>query len=391
MLLRDGRLIDGVGNVIERGALRIDGAGAIEDVGHLTPDSDETVYDLSGKTVMPGLVDAHVHLSLSGAASIDPVLDASDVELALTEAANARRTLAAGVTAVRTMGARDLDVRVRDHVRRGDIEGPRIVANCRSITITGGHGHHLGREVDGPQACRRAVREEVQRGADFVKFMSTGGVTTPDSDPEALAFTPAEIRTLVDESHRQGVPAATHAHGAKGVKVAARAGVDTVEHGSSLDDEAIDCLRDNDVTLVPTLSAGHSIVENAADAPDETATQNSAVYDRHVDSFRRAYEAGVTIAGGTDAGTPFNYHGENVTELSCMVDNGMDEMDALVAMTSTAAETIGLDDAGRIEPGTQADLLVLDDNPLADLSALRSPETVLQAGEVVAGRPLSRP
>jgi imidazolonepropionase-like amidohydrolase len=391
MLLRDGRLIDGVGNVIERGTLRIGDQGTIEDVGHLTPEADETVYDLSGKTVMPGLVDAHVHLSLSGAASIDPVLDASDVELALIEAANARRTLAAGVTAVRTMGARDLDVRVREHVNRGDLDGPRIVANCRSITITGGHGHHLGREVDGPHACRRAVREEVKRGAEFVKFMSTGGVTTPDSDPEALAFTPEEIRTLVDEAHRQGVPAATHAHGAEGVKVAVRAGVDTVEHGTCLDDEAIDCLRENDVTLVPTLSAGRSIVENAADAPEETATQTSAVYERHVESFRRAYEAGVTIAGGTDAGTPFNDHGENATELSHMVAHGMDEMDALVAMTSTAAETIGLADAGRIEPGAQADLLVLDGDPLDDFSALRSPETVLQAGDVVAGRSLGRP
>ena len=382
MLLLDATLVDSGG--VRTGDLRVS-EGRIEDAGDLTVESDDSVVDLSGYAVLPGLVDAHVHFSLSGERSVEEVVGLSDAELALTEARNARRTLDAGVTGARVMGARDVDVHVRDRIDSGDVPGPRTVANCRSITATGGHGHHLGREITGADDARRAVREQAKRDADFIKFMMTGGVTTPGSDPGAVALTDAEVEAIVDEAHRRGLHTATHAHGGAGVKAAVAAGVDTVEHGTLLDDEAIDMLAREDVTLVPTLSAPHHIVRNVDAATEEDRTQTEAVYERHLDSFRRAAEAGVRIAGGTDAGTPFNMHGSNAAELRLMHEYALDPLEAIVAMTETSAEAAGLDGQGTLEPGTHADLLVVDADPTDDLTALNDPGVVLKGGAVVAG------
>ncbi|QZX99748.1 metal-dependent hydrolase family protein [Halobaculum rubrum] len=382
MLLRDATLVDSGG--VRTGGLRVSD-GRIEDAGDLTARTDESVVDLAGYAVLPGLVDAHVHFSLSGERTVEDVVGRSDAELALTEARNARRTLEAGVTGARVMGARDVDVHVRDRIDSGDVPGPRTVANCRSITATGGHGHHLGREITGADDARRAVREQAKRGADFIKFMVTGGVTTPGSDPNAVALTDAEVETLVDEAHRRGLHTATHAHGGAGVKAAVAAGVDTVEHGTLLDDEAVDMLVREDVTLVPTLSAPHHIVRNVAAATEEDRTQTEAVYERHLDSFARAVEAGVRIAGGTDAGTPFNMHGSNAAEVRLMHEYAMDPLEAIVAMTETAAAAVGLDGQGTLDPGTHADLLVVDADPTDDLTALNDPGVVIKGGRVVAG------
>lgn len=385
MILRDARLFDGREVVETEAAIRFDPeSGLIEAVGDAEPRGDEREVSLPGYTILPGLVDAHVHFSLSGQATVEDVVGTTDADLTLTEAANARTTLEAGVTSVRAMSARGLDIRLKRAIDRGDIPGPRMMANCRSITITGGHGHHLGREVDGPTECRQAVREQVKRGAEFIKFMATGGVTTPGTDPESLAFTREEIETIIDEAHRRGIHAATHAHGAEGIKAAVAAGVDTVEHGTFMDDEAIDLLVTNDVTLVPTLSAPYRIARNAEQATNESSRKTGDVYDRHIESFERAHEAGVQIAGGTDAGTPFNYHGTNITEISFMVEHGMRPEEAITAMTATAADVIGLD-VGELESGKYADLLVTKGNPLQDVSVIRDPAAVLKGGEVVSG------
>ncbi|KAB1193504.1 amidohydrolase family protein [Haloferax sp. MBLA0076] len=385
MLLRDGRVIDGGRSPDERD-VRVDSeTGRIVSVGDLDPNRHERVVDLSGKTVTPGLVDAHVHFSLSGERSVEDVVALSTPQLTLVEARNARKTLEAGVTGVRVMGARDIDVVLKRAVDAGDVPGPRMVANCRSITITGGHGHHMGREIDGADDARRAVREQVKRGADFIKFMTTGGVTTPGSDPGAVALTDEELHALVDEAHRRGVHTATHAHGADGIKAAIRAGVDTVEHGTFLDDEAVDLFLEHDVTLVPTLSAPYHISRNTEAATREDVSKVDFVYDRHLESFRKAVDAGVTIAGGTDAGTPFNYHGGNASEIQFMAQHGMDPIDAIRAMTETAADAIGLEGCGVVEPDAHADLLVFDDDPLSDLTVLNDPSAVLKGGRVVSG------
>ena len=392
MILRDVRLVDGRGGVEAESSIRFDpDSGRIDTVGDIEPQAEERTVSLPGHTVLPGLIDAHVHFSLSGQATVEDVVGASDAELALTEAGNAQTTLESGVTSVRAMGALDLDVKLKRAIERGDITGPRMVANCRSITITGGHGYHLGREVDGPTECRRAVREQIKLGAEFIKFMATGGVTTPGTDPCTLAFTEEEIEALIDEAHRRGVHVATHAHGASGVKATVEAGVDTVEHGTFMDDEAIDMLVVNDVTLVPTLSAPYRIARNTDQATKESVRKTSTVHERHIESFKRAVEAGVRIAGGTDAGTPFNYHGTNSTEISFMVEHGMESVDAITAMTSTAAETIGLEEVGTLEAGNYADLLVIEGNPLDDVSLLRDPMAVFKGGDLVSGQLPSAP
>ncbi|SFK80640.1 Imidazolonepropionase [Halogranum rubrum] len=386
MILRDVTLLDR--GETRTGAIAFDEeSGTITAVGDDVVDagSDEQMISLPGYTVLPGLVDAHVHYSLSGERSVEDVVDMSDAELALVEARNARRTLESGITGVRAMGARDIDPQVRNAIDDGDITGPRTVANCRSITITGGHGHHLGREITGPADARRAVREQVKQGAEFIKFMTTGGVTTPGTDPDQVAMTEAEIDALVDEAHRRGVHAATHVHGADGAKAAIEAGVDTVEHGTFLDDEAVEMFLEHDVTLVPTLSAPYHIVRNIETATEESARKTRHVYERHIESFGKALEAGVRIAGGTDAGTPFNYHGANATEVEFMAKYGMDPAEAVRAMTETAAETVGLDGSGTLEAGTHADLLVADGDVTEDLTLLNNPAAVLKDGEVVSG------
>ncbi|WP_318568989.1 amidohydrolase family protein [Salinigranum marinum] len=382
MLLRDARLLSGADD--HEGDLRI-AEGRIDAVGDLDPRADERVVDLSGKTLLPGLVDAHVHFSLSGETSVEPIVDMSDAELALVEARNARKTLAAGITGVRTMGARGVDLDLERAVERGDVTGPRMVTNSRSITITGGHGHHLGREIDGPIDARKAVREQVKRGAAFIKFMTTGGVTTPGTDPDTVALTDDELDALVDETHRHGLHAATHVHGAEGAKAAALAGVDTIEHGTFLDDEAVELLVSEDVTLVPTLSAPYYIVRNVEWATPDSARKTEHIYERHLESFARAVDAGVRIAGGTDAGTPFNYHGSNAAEVGFMIEHGLSPRGAITAMTETAAETVGLDGCGTLAPGTHADLLVVSGDPLADATVLNAPEAVLLGGELVSG------
>ncbi|UIP01139.1 amidohydrolase family protein [Halobaculum sp. CBA1158] len=382
MLLRNATLADAAG--VRDGDLRV-AEGQIADAGDLTPRGDEAVVDCEGRAIVPGLVDAHVHLSLSGEPSVEDVVGMSDAELALVEARNARATLAAGVTGIRAMGARDVDVHVRDRIAAGDLPGPRTVANCRSITATGGHGHHLGREITGVDDARKAVREQAKRGAEFIKFMVTGGVTTPGTDPDAVALTDAEVDALVEEAHRHGMHAATHAHGAAGVKAAVDAGVDTVEHGTFLDDDAVDALVREDVTLVPTLSAPYRIVRNVEAATADVRHKTERVYERHIESFRRAVEAGVRVAGGTDAGTPFNTHGANASEVGFMADYAMDPLDALTAMTKASADAVGLDGQGTLEPGTHADLLVCGADPTGDLTTLNDPLVVIKGGEVVAG------
>jgi imidazolonepropionase-like amidohydrolase len=382
MLLRGARLLSTAHD--HEGDLRIDD-GEIAAVGDLDPRSDERCVELERRTLLPGLVDAHVHFSLSGETTVEPVVNMSDAELALAEARNARRTLEAGVTGVRTMGARDVDIDLREAVERGDVPGPRTVANGRSITITGGHGHHLGREIDGPVDARKAVREQVKRGADFVKFMTTGGVTTPGTDPDTVALTDDELDALVDETHRHGLHAATHVHGAEGAKAAALAGVDTIEHGTFLDSEAVELLVAEDVTLVPTLSAPYYIVRNVEWATPDTARKTDHIYEAHLESFAQAVAAGVTVAGGTDAGTPFNFHGSNAAEVGFMIEHGLAPRAAIAAMTETAAETVGLEGCGTLEPGTHADLLVVEGDPLEDATVLNDPEAVLKGGDLVAG------
>ncbi len=349
-------------------------------------EADETL-DASGRYVAPGLVDAHVHLMMDGRPDVATTTDESIESLCYRAAAHLRETLDAGVTTIRDLGAPGrlaLDAGVA--VAEGTLEGPRVLACGQNVVMTGGHGHWFGREADGPDEVRQAAREQLKRGADVVKCMATGGVLTEGAVTGAPEFTQEELDALVEAAASKGVPTAAHAHGARGIRNAVEAGVTSVEHATFMDRETADLLADSGTYWVPTASALHGIVENGVEAgiPDEAVAKAEDAEDRFERAWDHALAAGVTVAMGTDAGTPFNFHGENaLREMELMVEYGLSPEAALRAATVNAADLLGLPDTGLVETGYRADLLVLDGNPAEDASAWRESEHVLQAGDVV--------
>jgi imidazolonepropionase-like amidohydrolase len=333
---------------------------------------------------MPGLVDCHVHLCHDGV--VDVVSESRDGPyLATVKAvANAERALLAGVTSVRDLGAKDhMVLGVAEAISRGVIGGPRIVAAGRLLTMTGGHGHFLGREVDGADAMRHAVREEIKAGATVIKTVATGGVLTPRVTAQQSAYSLPELEAAVETAHAAGVPITSHAIGNAGIKVALRAGVDCIEHGCFLDDEAVELMVAGGVALVATFSAPAGILRGREQGvPEHAVRKSEEVLEAHKASFRRAVDAGVRIACGTDAGTPLNVHGSTAGEVAFMVEYGLSPQAALVAATRTGAEVLRIDAvAGTLEAGKAADILVVDGDPLADIAALEQPYMVVARGQ----------
>ena len=338
-----------------------------------------------GLTLTPGLIDCHVHLCFDGGADFVAEADTTHPYAAVKCIANAARQLAAGVTAVRDLGglgavACDVGRAIAD----GRVPGPRVVASGRALTISGGHGWNtIAREVDGPDAVRQAVREEVRSGARSIKVVATGGVLTPGISFDFTAFTPEEMDAAVDEAHKWDVPVAAHAIGAGGILNAVRAGVDSIEHGSQITRDAAGLMKENGTFHVPTICAIRGIVDHPDDVPEYAVEKGRQVQEFARDSFRRAMRNGVRHACGTDAGTPFNPHGSAPLEIVHMVEWGMTPLKALRAATSNAAELLRLPDAGSVEPGMAADLVLYAEDPLDDPTALLSPRLVMRAGSVV--------
>jgi imidazolonepropionase-like amidohydrolase len=331
-----------------------------------------------------------VHLCFDGSADFAAEARRMTNDAAATVKAvrNAARNLAHGVTTVRDLGGPGMAaIEVARAVEAGLIPGPRVLAAGRALTITGGHGHTIGlaREVDGPDAVRRAVREGIRAGASVVKIMATGGVLTPGITADFAAFTPEELEAAVGEAHAWGRAIAAHAHGATGILNAVRAGVDSIEHGSMLTTEGAKLMKERRTLLVPTLSAFHGILDNADEVPAYTVDKTRALGGEAREAFRRALRAGVSIACGTDAGTPFNPHGGAPVEIVRMVEWGMTPLRAMQAATSVAAELLRLPGVGTIEPGKAADLLLLDADPIEEIGAVLKPAMVMRAGEVAAG------
>ena len=381
-LFRNALLFDGSGAPPRPGVDVLIEGGRIAAVGRdATARRDADVIDLGGRTLMPGLIDCHVHLTFPGNpedAGQAPTTPAP--VFAWNASENARRTLEAGVTAVRDLGARDsVSILLRDAIDAGRLPGPRVRAAGHAICMTGGHGWWIGREADGVDDVRRAVREQLRAGADCIKLIATGGVMTPRVDPRSPQLTEDELRAGVEEAHKAFVRVGSHAQATAGIKNAVRAGVDSIEHGLFLDDEAVEEMRARGTFLVPTLSAPHNISEFGigAGVPAYMVEKSDRARAAHRESFRLALRAGVRIAMGTDAGTPFNRHGDNAYEIVLMVENGMAPRDALVAATRTAAELLDLlDHTGTVEPGKSADLLILDGDPLEDVRVLTQRERI---------------
>jgi imidazolonepropionase-like amidohydrolase len=350
---------------------------------------DALRIDAPDATLLPGLIDCHVHFAMSGGPDWLSEMQEPYALSCWRAAIHARKTLEAGFTTVRTLGGRPgADPALRDAQVAGILEAPRVVAANLAICMTGGHGSWIGREADGPDDVRKAVREQLKAGADCIKLIATGGVMTPGVEPGAQQLTDDELRAGIHEAHKAGRKVTAHAHGADGIKAAVLAGVDSIEHGSFMTDEIISLMKERGTFYSATLCSAQGFL----DAPPRSVAEWAMVKAARVrvaldESFRRAYRAGVRLVLGTDAGTPFNRHGENARELELMVKLGVDPLDALRAATRNGAELLGkLDALGSIETGKAADLVLVQGDVSADISRLCTPnniQLVVQAGRIV--------
>jgi imidazolonepropionase-like amidohydrolase len=390
LLLRDILLVDGTGaeplpgqSVVVDGT-RISWIGPTDSAPSFAP---EGVVECGGRTLLPGLINAHVHLANDGAPDLFAQVRDDSVPMGTLRAAvNARLTLESGVTTVRDCGAASsIAIELGRAVADGLVTGPRIRAAGRVITMTGGHGYFMGNEADGPDDVRRATRQELKAGADFIKVMATGGVLTSGVDPSHTSLTEDELRVVADVAHAAGKRVTTHAIGGEGIKNALRAGIDSIEHGFYLDDEALELAVAQGTFLVPTLSALAGILDSgvARGIPAWVVAKAERERERSIEGFNAAVRSGMRIAAGTDAGTPFNRHQDMAQELALMVRAGLSPMQAVVAATRHSAENLDLLHAvGTVEVGKLADLLLVDGDPTRDITAVARVVMVLKEGVV---------
>jgi imidazolonepropionase-like amidohydrolase len=353
--------------------------------------------DLSRYTVLPGLIDAHTHLTGSPYLMGYRALAVSVPREALLGARNARVTLEAGFTTVRNVGASGFaDVALRDAINAGDVPGPRILASGPPLGITGGHCdenllapefHFVSEGVaNGVPAVMAKVREGIKYGADLIKFCATGGVLSKGDNAELEQYSPEEMQAIIREAHRLGRKVAAHAHGARGIKDAVLAGVDSIEHGSFIDEEDIQLMKQHGTYLVPTLYLGDWLLENyqKLGLTDDMVAKAKLVLPAARQNVARAFREGVKVAFGTDAAV--YPHGLNAHEFAVMVKLGLTPLAAIQAATVNAADLLGWSDQiGTLEPGKYADLIAVEGDPLKDVTTLENVKVVLKGGEVVRG------
>ena len=386
---RAARAFDGFSEqIIEDVAVLVDDGliVSIEPAGSL-PSGGEVV-DLGDATLLPGLIDAHVHLVWSASAEPHEVVQQESRALtALRCANNAALHLRAGITTIRDVGATDgLSIAVARAVELGVLPGPRVIAAGRAIAMTGGHGWFLGREADGAEAVRHAVRSEIKAGATCIKLMASGGVYGHAEEPGAPQLTVEEMRAGVEEAHKAGQKVAAHAYSVAAIENALEAGVDSIEHGSFIDRDTAGRMRESGTYLVPTMSVYRAMSEKGPEigAPEYIQRKTAEVLEASREAFRLALEVGVPVAAGTDCGAPGHPHGTLPEELMLMVESGVSPMQALRFGTSAAADLLGLgDEMGSLAPGKRADLLVVDGDPTSEILALREVRLVLRDGSRV--------
>jgi imidazolonepropionase-like amidohydrolase len=360
---------------------------------------DGKVVDLRGAFVLPGLIDSHVHLTgqQSPTSRMDEVTQ-SNAAQAMVGARYARRTLNAGFTTVADLGASNEAIfALRDAVRRGDVPGPRIIASGSAVSVHGGHGDANGYREDilhlmspesvcsGVEDCMRAVRLQVRSGADIIKITATGGVLSNTAAGLAQQFSEDELAAIVASAHRMGRQVTAHAHGADGINAFLKAGGDSIEHGTYLDEESMRLFKTHNAWLVPTLMAGDYVARVAA-SPDNffTPAQTAKALEagpKMLDMARRAHAGGVRIAFGTDTGV--SAHGDNAGEFALLVRAGLTPLEAIQSATVGAAEHLKIsNEAGRLAPGMPADLIAVSGDPLSDVTELERVRFVMKGGQV---------
>jgi imidazolonepropionase-like amidohydrolase len=404
-----GCLIDGTGSDPKEDSIIIVEGNKVSEIGQkgeVSIPQNAQLIDAEGKTVMPGLIEAHVHLT--GAVSMNPhrwLIEPEGLR-AIRSVAEAKRLIEAGFTAARDLGSATA-LHLKRAINEGVIPGPRIFAAGKCISQTAGHGdaHDLpaewlvkhgwiGHVADGPDECRKAAREQIRAGADLLKIMTTGGVMSEKDHPNWPQMTLEEARAVVEEAINVDTIVATHAQGTQGILNGIEAGVKTIEHGIFLDEECIEKMKKQDIILVPTLSVVDRLVKKGHEhgVPEYGIRKAKETFEIHLKNIRKAVEAGVTIAAGADfLGPEMCKHGDNALELSLLVESGLTPMKAIVAGTRNGAMTLGPkgEELGTLQEDKIADLLVVKGDPLKDISILQEQERiklVMKNGEIVVRR-----
>jgi imidazolonepropionase-like amidohydrolase len=401
-----GRLIDGISNQAQSEMTIVVDGKLITDIqkGYTSGGANDKVIDLKNKTVMPGLIDCHVHLESQGSKnSIAEGFILTDADIAYQAEVYAKRTLMAGFTTVRDLGGTGVNISLRKAIKHGLVDGPRIITAGRAISASGGHmdnsvgfrddafNHKMGPDdgvADGRDELIKAVRLQIKRGSDVIKIASTGGVLDLSENGSGAEFTIDEIKAVVETAKDYGLRVACHAHGAEGIKRAILGGVTSIEHGTFMNDEDIELAKKYGTYLVPTIIAGKSVADSAKIPgyfPPVIARKALEVGTQIQKNFGKAYKSGVKIAFGTDAGV--YAHGKNYMEFQYMVEAGMPPMEAIKAATTSAADLLGISElTGSISKGKSADIVAVDGDPLSDIKTMKNMAFVMKEGNIYSNQ-----
>lgn len=389
IILENCNVIDGIVNEVVTNTYIIVEGDQIKEigVGKAKRQLSDRVIDCSGKYVLPGLIDCHVHLVWNGSPDPQAIVNKLNQEMAALHAyKHANEYLQLGITTVRDVASPDSSViSVRNAINQKLLPGPTIIASGPAICMTGGHVHYIGVEADGADEVRKAARKLMKQGADLIKLMATGGIYTFGEEPGSPQLTVEEMRAAKEEAHKKNKKVAAHAEGLAGIRNCIEVGVDTIEHAIFADEECLLRMKEKGIYLVPTMVVMKRLAQDERIAPWALAKAKKVV-GPHQWMLEQAIKLGVKIATGTDCGSPVTPPEYYFDELIIMKEAGMDSMDVIHASTRIAAECLGIEERGVISEGKKADLLIIDQNPLKDLSVLKGSKTVIKDGVIVNER-----